>query len=110
MREKDHIDDKKLEETSFKHQYRTTLGIINDILQACMDAGAEGVRVSRISQKANLSHNTVVYNCQRLIDADMVRTYKSSKKNIFVVTDKGIRFFHELQRFQNMIRAVNIRY
>ena len=93
-----------------KHQYRTPLGITHDIMQACLDAGLGGIAISRISQKANLSHSAVMYNCKRLIDAEMMRANRIKRKYIFIITEKGIKFFHELQKFQDMMREINIRY
>jgi len=93
-----------------KPQYRNSLGITWDILQACIDAGISGTSVFKISQKANLSHGAVVDNCQKLTDAGMIETNRTKRKYIFVITEKGIKFFHELQKFQNMMREINIRY
>src|SRR5574340_1729100 len=101
----DTINDKKTASMpSLRHQYRTSLGITLDILQTCMDAGVNGILVSRVSQKANLSHNAVVNNCQRLVDAGMVSTSRIKRKYIFTITEKGIRFFYELEKFQDTIK------
>lgn len=107
----DAIDDKKTSSVSYsRHQYRTTLGITLDILQTCMEAGVNGILVSRVSQKANLSHNAVINNCQRLVDAGMVSTVRIKRKYIFTITEKGIKFLYELEKFQNAIKEINIRY
>ena len=107
----DAIDDKKTSGVSYsRHQYRTTLGITLDILQTCMEAGVNGILVSRVSQKANLSHNAVISNCQRLVDAGMVSTVRIKRKYIFTITEKGIKFFYELEKFKDMVQEMNIRY
>lgn len=93
-----------------KHQYRTSLGITCDILQACMEAGIDGISVFKISQKANLSHSTVVDNCQRLTNVGIVKTNRIKRKYIFTITEKGIKFFYELEKFQDTIKEINIRY
>ncbi len=101
----------KSRDTSFlKQQYRTSLGIIYDILQVCMDAGIDGIPISKISQKANLSHNAVMNNCKKLIDVGMIETSRIKRKYIFAITEKGIKFFSELQKFQDIVREINIRY
>lgn len=107
----DTINDKKTASMSYsRHQYRTTLGITLDILQTCMDAGINGILVSRVSQKANLSHNAAVNNCQRLVDAGMINTVRIKRKYIFTITEKGIRFFYKLEKLQDTIKEINIRY
>lgn len=93
-----------------RHQHRTSLGITCDILQVCTEAGIDGISISKISQKANLSHNAVMHNCKKLIDVGMIDTSRIKSKYIFTITEKGIKFFCELQKFQNTIREINIRY
>ncbi|MFZ0184337.1 MAG: winged helix-turn-helix domain-containing protein [Nitrosotalea sp.] len=93
-----------------KQQYRSEIGIIADILGVAMDGGAQGVIVSAISRKANLSHYAVLEKCQKLIDAGLVESMKAERNRLFRVTDKGIRFFQEFQRFQGVMQGFNLRY
>jgi len=93
-----------------KHQYRGSLTVTVDILQACMHAGIEGILISKISQKANLSYNAVVENCKKLIDADLVKSVRNKRNYVFMITEKGIKLLREFQKFQDMIKEVNIRY
>ncbi len=106
----DLTSDKKPAMISFRHQYRTSLGITFDILEACMDAGINGILISRVSQKANLSHNAVVCNCQRLVDAGVITDSRTKRKYSFTITEKGIQLYNELKRFQDTIKEINIRY
>ena len=111
MASSDTQEENKPANTPFlKHQYRTSLGITWDILRACMDAGISGMSVFKISQKANLSHGAVVDNCLKLTDAGMIKTNRIRRKYIFNITEKGIKFFSELEKFQDMMRQINIRY
>ncbi|MGI0087594.1 MAG: hypothetical protein ACREBI_06500 [Nitrosotalea sp.] len=48
-----------------KHQYRSELGIISDVLSVIIDCGRHGAIISSISRKANLSH----YNSNREMPA-----------------------------------------
>jgi predicted transcriptional regulator len=93
-----------------KHRHRSTLSIARDILQACMDAGIDGIFISKISQKANLSYSTTISNCQKLINANLIRSVKNEKNHVFTITEKGIRFFKEFQKFHDYIKEINIRY
>jgi predicted transcriptional regulator len=82
-----------------KKQYRTELLIISDILFATMDSGSEGTIISSIARRANLSHDSAVAKCQKLIDGGLIETKNEKKKRFFVVTEKGIEFFHQIQKF-----------
>jgi predicted transcriptional regulator len=93
-----------------KQQYRSEMGIIADILGVTMDGGTQGVIVSAISRRANLSHYAVLEKCQKLIDAGLVESMKDNRNRLFVITEKGIRFFQEFQRFQNIVQMMNLRY
>jgi predicted transcriptional regulator len=93
-----------------KQQYRSEMGIIADILGVTMDGGTQGVIVSAISRRANLSHYAVLEKCQKLIDAGLVESMKADRNRLFRVTEKGIRFFQEFQRFQGVMQGLNLRY
>ena len=70
--------------------YRTSMGILSEIMQIIMDAGMEGVMVSELSRKSNLSYNATVDNCQKLVIASLVETFRRGRNCIFVITPKGI--------------------
>jgi predicted transcriptional regulator len=93
-----------------KQQYRSEMGIVADILGVTMDGGTQGVIVSAISRRANLSHYAVLEKCQKLIDAGLVESMKAERNRLFRVTEKGIRFFQEFQRFQGVMHGLNLRY
>ena len=93
-----------------KQQYRSEMGIIADILGVTMDGGTQGVIVSAISRRANLSHYAVLEKCQKLIDAGLVESMKDDRNRLFVITEKGIKFFQEFQRFQTIVQTMNLRY
>gem|GEM_PF-145390 len=93
-----------------KQQYRSEMGIIADILGVTMDGGIQGVIVSAISRRANLSHYAVLEKCQKLIDAGLVESMKADRNRLFRITEKGIRFFQEFQRFQGVVQGLNLRY
>ena len=86
------------------------MGIIADILGVTMDGGSQGVIVSAISRRANLSHYAVLDKCQKLIDAGLVDSMKDNRNRLFVITEKGIKFFQEFQKFQSLVQAMNLRY
>ena len=86
------------------------MGIIADILGVAMDGGTQGVIVSAISRRANLSHYAVLDKCQKLIDAGLVDSMKDNRNRLFVITEKGIKFFQEFQKFQSLVQAMNLRY
>ncbi|MGI0045865.1 MAG: winged helix-turn-helix domain-containing protein [Nitrosotalea sp.] len=93
-----------------KHQYRSDIGIISDILSVTMDCGRNGAIISSISRRANLSHYVVIEKCKKLIDAGLVKSLNNSKNRIFVITEKGIQFFPHMQKFLETAEVSKIRY
>ena len=93
-----------------KQQYRSEMGIMGDILDVTMDGGQRGVIVSAISRKANLSHYAVLDKCEKLINAGLMQSERSDRNRLFKITEKGLDFIQEFQKFQNLIESMNLRY
>jgi len=93
-----------------KQQYRSEMGIMGDILDVTMDGGREGVIVSAISRRANLSHYAVVDKCEKLVTAGLVDSVKNDRNRLFMITEKGLQFFQEFRRFQDLVESMNLRY
>lgn len=86
------------------------MGIMGDILDVTAEGGRSGVIVSAISRRANLSHYAVLDKCEKLVDAGLVQSLKNDRNRVFVITEKGIQFFQEFKRFQDLVESMNLRY
>ena len=93
-----------------KQQYRSEMGIISEILGVTMDSGRGGAIISSIARRANLSHYTVIEKCQKLIDAGLVESKSNNRNHTFIVTEKGIQFFQELQKFIEIAQSIKVRF
>lgn len=93
-----------------KQQYRSEIGIMQDILGIIAESGKDGVIISAISRMANVSYNSVNGKCQKLVDANLVRSVKDGRICTFFITEHGVTFFDQLCRFTDIMRAANIRY
>lgn len=95
--------------TSPKQKYRSRLEITIDILQICMEAGSVGILITKISRCSNLSHYVAAEKCKELIDAGLIELIKGERNIIYKITYKGINCVHEFQRFQHLVKEINIR-
>ncbi len=86
------------------------MGIMGDILGVTAEGGRNGVIVSAISRRANLSHYAVLNKCEKLIEAGLVEYKKNEKNRIFLITEKGLQFFQEFKRFQSLMDSMSLRY
>ena len=93
-----------------KQQYRSEMGIMGDILDVTMDGGQHGVIISSISRKANLSHYAVLDKCEKLINAGLMLSERRDRNRLFKITEKGLDFIQEFQKFQYLIESMNLRY
>ena len=85
--------------SAIKQQYRTSMGILSEIMQIIMDAGMNGVMVSELSRRSNLSYTATVENCQKLIVASLIDSTRRGRNYILVITPQGIEFFREIKTF-----------
>jgi predicted transcriptional regulator len=95
---------------SMKQQYRSELGIISGVLQVTMDCGMQGAIISSIARRANLSHYTAMEKCQKLIDFGLMESKINKKSRSFAITEKGIQFYQEMQKFLEIAQEIKIRY
>jgi len=86
------------------------MGILGDILDVTMEGGREGVIVSAISRKANLSHYAVLDKCEKLVEAGLVGSIKNERNRLYMITEKGLNFFQEFRKFQSLVESMNLRY
>ena len=86
------------------------MGIMGDILDVTANGGRDGIIVSAISRKANLSHYAVLDKCEKLVEAGLVESVKNNRNRVFQITEKGLGFFQEFKRFQNLVESMNLRY
>ncbi len=93
-----------------KQQYRSEMGIISDVLGVVMDGGKQGSIISSIARNANLSHYTALEKCQKLVGFGLMESIVDNKNRTFVITEKGMLFFHEMQKFIELVQEVKIRY
>ena len=89
-----------------KQQYRSEMGIMD----VTMDGGQQGVIVSAISRRANLSHYSVLDKCEKLITAGLMESRRNERNRLFKITEKGLGFIKEFQRFQTIVDSMNLRY
>lgn len=93
-----------------KQQYKSEMGIISDILRVTIDCGRQGEIISSIARKANLSHYTAIEKCQKMVGFGLMESVISKRTHSFYITEKGIQFFHEMEKFIEIIQAIKIRY
>jgi predicted transcriptional regulator len=93
-----------------KTSYRTQMHSLGDVLDVIKGGGREGVIVSVIGRRANLSHYPVLKKCDLLIDAGLIVCSMANQNKIFTITEKGLRFSQEYDAFKKLVESLNLRY
>lgn len=93
-----------------KQPYRSEMGIISDILRVTLDCDRHGAIITSIARKANLSHYAAIEKCQKLVGFGLLESITHDRNQTFNITEKGIQFFQEMQKFIAIAQAVKIRY
>ena len=71
---------------------------MGDILDVTLNGGQQGVIVSAISRRANLSHYAVLDKCEKLVNAGLVETKRDDRNRKFSITQKGLEFIQEFKK------------
>ena len=93
-----------------KQEHRSEIAILGKILDTTKNGGKNGVLVSTISRHVNLSHNSTLKKCDKLINAGMLESIKEGRNRLYVILEKGIMFHNELVQFQSIMYNMNLRW
>ena len=85
--------------SSVEKKYRNSTQITCDLLTVTQDFGQNGIAVTTLCQKGNLSHSRLRNFLSRLISSGLVNQIEYDGKNTFVITEKGRLFLEEYTKF-----------
>ncbi len=80
-------------------KYRNSTQITSDLLTVTQDSGQNGIAVTVLCQKGNLSHSRLRNFLSRLTGSGLVNQIEYDGKNTFVITEKGRLFLEEYTKF-----------
>lgn len=82
--------------------YRTSMQIVCDLLTATEESGVNGINVTALLTKANLSHSRLAKFIENLTGAGLMNKIEFDGKNTFVITPKGKQYLQTYMQFQNL--------
>ena len=85
--------------SSVEKKYRNSTQITCDLLTVTQDSGQNGIAVTALCQKGNLSHSRLGNFLSRLTGSGLVNQIEYDGKNTFVITEKGRLFLEEYTKF-----------
>ena len=82
--------------------YRTSMQIVSDLLTVTEQRGLNGINVTSLLTKANLSHSRLGKFLNNLTGAGLINRIEFDGKNVFVITSKGRQYLESYKNFQNL--------
>ncbi|HII36417.1 MAG TPA: transcriptional regulator [Nitrosopumilaceae archaeon] len=76
--------------------------IVSDLLTVTEQSGLNGINVTSLLTKANLSHSRLGKFLNNLTGAGLINRIEFDGKNVFVITSKGRQYLESYKNFQNL--------
>ncbi len=81
--------------------YRNSMQIMSAVLENVDYAGTEGLGITQIIRKSNLSHIRLQKLIENLTGSGLINKIEFDKKYTFVITEKGRLFLEEYKKFSD---------
>ena len=94
--------------SSVEKNYRNSTRIVCDLLAVTQDSGQNGIAVTSLCQKGNLSHSRLRNFLSRLTGSGLVNKIEYDGKNTFVITEKGKLFLEEYKKFHEFASSFGL--
>ena len=94
--------------SSVEKNYRNSTQIVCDLLTVTQNSGQDGIAVTLLCQKGNLSHSRLRNFLSRLTGSGLVNQIEYDGKNTFVITEKGRLFLEEYTKFHEFAGAYGL--
>jgi len=91
--------------------YRTQVKIIADILSVAGDPeyGNEGVGITTILRKANLSYSRLIKILNDLVSSGLIEEFSNGRNVRYRISDRGLEFLRVYSRFEEFAQSFGLR-
>ena len=88
--------------------YRNSVRIVADLLQAADQSGNSGINITSLLTKANLSHSRLGKFINNLTSAGLITKIINDKKNAFVITSRGKEYLKSYREFSHITQSFGL--
>ena len=88
--------------------YRTSTQIFSDLLTITQSTDRNGIAVTALCQKSNLSHGRLQNFLTTLTGSGLINQIRSDGRNTFVITEKGNLFLEEYKKFHDFAESFGL--
>lgn len=82
--------------------------IVADLLIATDQYGQEGIKITTLLTKANLSHSRLAKFIENLTGAELITKIEFDGKNTYVITSKGKQYLESYRRFHDLAESFGL--
>ena len=88
--------------------YRHHQQILADVLLITQDANRNGIAVTKLCTKSNISHGRLRSLLATLTGSGLVNQIKFDGKNTFVITEKGSQYLEQYKKFSEIAESMGL--
>jgi len=88
--------------------YRHHQQILADVLLITQDANRNGIAVTKLCTKSNISHGRLRSLLTTLTGSGLVNQIKFDGKNTFVITEKGSQYLEQYKKFSEIAESMGL--
>jgi predicted transcriptional regulator len=88
--------------------YRNSYQITDDILTTVAYSGEQGLTITPLIRKSNLSHKRLVGFITKLTQSNLVNKIETNGKITFVLTERGRVYLDEYKKFSNIATSFGL--
>ena len=89
-------------------QYRNSNQITECILQSVSDSGNDGIKVTELLHKSNLSHGRFKTFANKLVQSNLINKIETKKKITYIITDNGRLYLDEYRKFSSIAESFGL--
>ncbi|MDH3192542.1 MAG: winged helix-turn-helix domain-containing protein [Nitrosopumilus sp.] len=88
--------------------YRTTNQIVSDLLDATEQSGQEGIKITHLLSKANISHTRLSVFIENLTGSGLINKIEFDGRNTFVITQRGREYLEIYKKFSSIAESFGL--
>ena len=88
--------------------YRNGIQIVGDVLRVTKEFGIEGVNITHLLRKANLSYNRLSKISKQLMSAGLLEEKVGEHKRLFLITEKGKEYLETYGQFESLASSFGL--
>lgn len=88
--------------------YRNGVRIVGDVLSIASDFGTDGINITLLLRKANLSYNRLVRLATQLTTAGLLEEKLEEGKRVYLITERGKEYLRTYQDFESLASSFGL--